>query len=114
MKINSGGVDFVGFGDFASMWKLDDASYALGEAVVGDRSSETFVEGVCTGSLVATRMVGPALPLNPVFADRVVSLVLENADLSSELSRLETDIYPENARRVILKHLDTHFATIAL
>jgi CobQ-like glutamine amidotransferase family enzyme len=59
-------------------------------------------------------MGGPALPLNPALADLFVGLVLSNAGISTELARLETDEYPEIARAVIFKHLDTHFATIAL
>jgi len=114
MKVTRGRDDYVGFGDFASIWTLSDESDALGAGLVGDRSSEVFPEGTFVGASISTRMGGPALPLNPALADLFVGLVLSNAGISTEMARLETDEYPENARAVIFKHLDTHFATIAL
>jgi len=114
MKITRGSEEFVGFGDFASVWTLSDESLALGSGLVGDRSSEVFPEGTFVGASISTRLGGPALPLNPALADLFVGLVLTHAGISLELAKLETDEYPEQARAVIFKHLDTHFATIAL
>ena len=114
MKITRADEEFVGFGDFASIWTLSDESAALGSGLVGDRPSEVFPEGTFVGASISTRMGGPALPLNPALADLFVGLVLASAGLPTELTRLESDEYPENARAVIFKHLDTHFATIAL
>jgi CobQ-like glutamine amidotransferase family enzyme len=114
MKITRGSDEFVGFGDFASIWTIADESNALGLGLVGDRSSELFPEGTFVGTAISTRMGGPALPLNPALADLFVGLVLAHAGIPTELARLESDEYPENARAVIFKHLNTHFATIAL
>jgi CobQ-like glutamine amidotransferase family enzyme len=114
MKVVTEHEDYVGFGDFASVWDLAMSALPLGTAIVGDRAHEPFVEGVRVGSSVATRLGGPALPLNPAFADRIVESIALGADLNVSLDRLPTDEYPENARAVIMKHLDTHFSTIAL
>lgn len=114
MRISSREGDLIGFGDFASSWKLEQSDDSIGNAVVGDRPSSVVAEGCQVANCVATRLGGPALPLNPELADALVAKILRRKGLPAELSALSVDAYSANARSLILKNLDSVFTTIAL
>jgi CobQ-like glutamine amidotransferase family enzyme len=114
MRISHSNGDLIGFGDFASVWDLDDAAYSLGNAVVGDRPSAVASEGCCVENSIATRLGGPALPLNPALADSLIAKMLARRGSTMEASALSVDEYATNARSLILKNLDSVFTTIAL
>lgn len=114
MRISSSNGDLIGFGDFASLWTLRAGAHPLGNAVVGDRPSEVFVEGCTLDNSIATRLGGPALPLNPALASPIVSTVALRHGIMPSTENIEIDVYAENARSLIVKNIDSVFTTIAL
>ena len=114
MRVESTLGTLIGFGDFASEWRIAQAESALGKAVVGDRPQQTIVEGVVTGGSVASRMGGPMLPLNPALADVVVATILKRRGEQVVLAPAPVDEYIVHARALIEKNLDSVFTTIAL
>jgi CobQ-like glutamine amidotransferase family enzyme len=114
MRVASSSGELIGFGDFASVWTLEGEGAPLGNAVVGDRPSQVFVEGCISGVSIATRLGGPALPLNPALADELVSRIAHKHGISVTLGDLPVDEYAARARALIVKNLDSVFTTIAL
>lgn len=63
----------VGFEDHASVWQLRDASLAYGRVTAGHGGIDGGFETARSGSLFATNVQGPVLPLNPQLADALLA-----------------------------------------
>jgi len=63
----------VGFEDHASLWSVDDAALAYGTVLAGNGGVDGGQETVRAGSVVATNLQGPVLPLNPWLADLLLA-----------------------------------------
>ncbi|MEV7691859.1 glutamine amidotransferase [Microbacterium sp. NPDC089189] len=66
----------IGFEDHASVWRLKDPSAAYGRVIAGDGGVEGGFETVVVGSVYATNIQGPVLPLNPALADVLLTRAL--------------------------------------
>lgn len=81
---SAGGV-LIGFEDHASEWQLDKGVTTLATVIGGKGSyplGDGRGEGIRHGSLFALNIQGPFLPLNPQFADMLLTLVAERRGLS--------------------------------
>ena len=114
MRVSSADGDVIGFGDFASLWHIDDGEQPLGNAVVGDRVNQIFSEGLVSRGSIATRLGGPALPLNPMLTNRFIAGLAQNSGFSFNANPLPVDDYANHARALIVNNLNSVFTTIAL
>lgn len=114
MRIDSRVGELIGFGDFASAWTIGDGATALGKAVVGDRPQAVFSEGCRVENALATRLGGPAIPLNPALGLEIVNAIARRRSFAVAETPLAADEYAREARELILKNLDSVFTTIAL
>lgn len=114
MRVSTSFGELIGFGDFASQWHVDQDNQQLGNAVIGDRPSQVIAEGCIVHNSVATRLGGPAVPLNPVLAERIIKTISVNRGLAISSPPTVVDDYAKRARDLIIANIDSVFTTIAL
>lgn len=110
----------IGFEDHASAWTLDADAVALGTVVDGKgsfRLGEGGGEIVRRGEAYASNVQGPALPLNPWWADAILRAVAERRGFAWATSAEHASLneYADGARAAI-EHLvhSKDFRTIGL
>jgi CobQ-like glutamine amidotransferase family enzyme len=104
----------VGFEDNASAWHLARGAVALGALIEGGGNSDGNAEGVLSGSLIATQVGGPVLPLNPLLTDALIGMIAARAgfDYVAAASDSDLDVYATKARDVIVTHSKHVFSRI--
>ena len=110
----------VGFEDHASLWSIDaDADLAMryGRVRAGHGSVTGGYETIVSGGIYATNVQGPALPLNPWLADRLLTDAAARVGVSyaSGDAHAAIDLHADAARADI-ERLATgkHFTAIQL
>ncbi|MFE2772210.1 type 1 glutamine amidotransferase [Microbacterium resistens] len=101
----------IGFEDHASTWRLDDAAQPYGTVRAGKGSfphAGGTGEAVRAGSAFATNVQGPVLPLNPRFADAILSMVAARRGLhyAAGDAQAALDELAAGARAAIEKNVD--------
>ncbi|MDR6198507.1 CobQ-like glutamine amidotransferase family enzyme [Microbacterium sp. SORGH_AS428] len=107
----------VGFEDHASLWRLADPGIAYGTVTAGNGGIEGGFETVRMGSVYATNVQGPVLPLNPDLADALLAQALARHDAKYEPgpAHAEIDAHARAARAEIERlAVDKRFTAIQL
>lgn len=109
----------VGFEDHASQWHLDAGAERYGVVVEGQGSFDNAGaagEIVRRGNAFATNVQGPALPLNPVWTDLILTAATAQRDIAwTPNASGSLDEYAESARSTIERLIhEKNFSTIGL
>ncbi|MDY0829394.1 glutamine amidotransferase [Microbacterium sp. BG28] len=107
----------VGFEDHASLWRLSDPAMAYGTVTAGNGGIEGGFETVRMGSVYATNVQGPVLPLNPDLADALLTEAFARleAQYSPGPAHAEIDAHARAARAEIERlAVDKRFTAIQL
>lgn len=107
----------VGFEDHASLWRLSDPAMAYGTVTAGNGGIEGGFETVRMGSVYATNVQGPVLPLNPDLADALLTQAFARLDAqySPGPTHAEIDAHARAARAEIERlAVDKRFTAIQL
>ncbi len=107
----------IGFEDHASLWRLGDPGIAYGTVTAGNGGIEGGFETVRMGSIYATNVQGPVLPLNPALADALLAEAFARlgAAYSPGPAHAEIDAHALAARAEIERlAVDKRFTAIQL
>lgn len=107
----------VGFEDHASLWRLGDPGIAYGTVTAGNGGIEGGFETVRMGSVYATNVQGPVLPLNPDLADALLAQAFARLDAryAPGPAHAEIDAHARAARAEIERlAVDKRFTAIQL
>ncbi|WP_243227940.1 glutamine amidotransferase [Microbacterium sp. CIAB417] len=107
----------IGFEDHASLWRLGDPGIAYGTVTAGNGGIQGGFETVRMGSIYATNVQGPVLPLNPALADALLAqaFVRLGAAYSPGPAHAEIDAHALAARAEIERlAVDKRFTAIQL
>jgi CobQ-like glutamine amidotransferase family enzyme len=107
----------IGFEDHASLWRLGDPGIAYGTVTAGNGGIEGGFETVRMGTVFATNVQGPVLPLNPDLADALLALAFarRGAQYSPGPAHAEIDTHARAARAEIERlAVDKRFTAIQL
>lgn len=107
----------VGFEDHASLWRLGDPAIAYGTVTAGNGGIEGGFETVRMGSVYATNVQGPVLPLNPDLADALLTQAFARLDAQYSPGRAHADVDAHaRAARAEIERLavDKRFTAIQL
>ena len=115
--------DLIGFEDHASSWRISaDAPTEIRYArVIGGHGSIDAEDGARyetarVGQIYASNVQGPVLPLNPRFADALLSAAVQRSGGSYQTTSAhhELDLHAEAARAAIRKLASKQYTVIAL
>ena len=105
----------AGFENHGAITTLDAGATPLGTVTAGfgnagaGASAGSGIEGIVDGSSLGTHLHGPFLPMNPVWADRLLAAALANRGLDTDLASNERiaaiDLAATNSRAAIAKRL---------
>jgi len=107
----------IGFEDHASLWRLGDPAIAYGTVTAGNGGIEGGFETVRMGSVYATNVQGPVLPLNPDLADALLTQAFarRDAQYAPGPAHAEIDAHARSARAEIERlAVDKRFTAIQL
>ncbi|AGW41620.1 cobyric acid synthase [Leifsonia xyli subsp. cynodontis DSM 46306] len=96
------GTALAGFENHSAVTTLEGGE-PLGRIVGGDGNGDG-TEGIVLGAAIGTHLHGPALPMNPALADRMLARALR-AELPPVPQTERVDRYAANARRAIADRL---------
>lgn len=103
----------VGFEDNASAWHLKLGAVAFGVLIEGGGNSDGNAEGVIDGSMIATQIGGPVLPLNPLLTDALIGFMAQRSGFDYvPPADSDLDLYAARARDVIVSHAKHVFSRI--
>lgn len=107
----------IGFEDHASLWRLGDPDIAYGTVTAGNGGIDGGFETVRMGTVYATNVQGPVLPLNPDLADAMLSQAFTRlgSTYSAGPAHAEIDSHSRAARAEIERlAVDKRFTAIQL
>jgi CobQ-like glutamine amidotransferase family enzyme len=104
----------AGFEDNASRWKLESSAIPFGTLVAGGGNGDGTTEGLRLGDSIATQLGGPALPLNPVLTDALLTVIATRKGLiyARKPAHAKLDEYADQARQVIVANAKHVFSRI--
>lgn len=99
----------AGFENHGSVTTLLDGVPALGTVVRRTSAAPATAEGILDGASIGTNLHGPFLPMNPMWADRLLAAALTAAGEQSDLPSAEradaADVAAEQSRAAIARRL---------
>jgi CobQ-like glutamine amidotransferase family enzyme len=104
----------AGFEDNASLWQLAAAAVPFGRLVAGGGNGDGRHEGVRLGDSIATQLGGPALPLNPILTDALLTAAATRKGIvyARKQGDAKLDKYADQARQVIIANAKHVFSRI--
>jgi CobQ-like glutamine amidotransferase family enzyme len=104
----------AGFEDNASLWQLAAAAVPFGGLVAGGGNGDGRHEGVRLGDSIATQLGGPALPLNPILTDALLTAAATRKGIvyARKQGDAKLDEYADQARQVIIANAKHVFSRI--